>query len=120
MNQSLMAILPRQDKIFVRLLFYFPSLSSLYEHHRILCRSFTAASITAILHYNATLAPQDNITALAGMLALSGSVITLNDQSTVTVSPAENPPKPQLVPEVWYTALAHCKVGTWNAKNCPI
>lgn len=74
-------------------------------------RKFSAASITAILHYNATLAPQDSITTLADMVALSSSAVAVNQGSTIVISAPENPPKPQLVPEVWYTALAHCQVS---------
>lgn len=69
-----------------------------------------AASITATLHYNASVAPLDSITALANKVALSSSSASLNPQSSVTISAPDNPPDPQLVPEVWYTALAHCKV----------
>ena len=71
----------------------------------------SAASITVTLHYNASVAPLDNITALANKVAFSGSTTALNKESSVIISPPEAPPVPQLVPQVWYMALAHCKVG---------
>ncbi|CAB1097917.1 unnamed protein product [Ectocarpus sp. CCAP 1310/34] len=72
-------------------------------------RSDEAASIQVTLHYNASVVPSDVISTLANKVALSTSPESLNAESSVAISPPENPPKPQLVPEVWYTALAHCK-----------
>ncbi len=72
-----------------------------------------AASVTVTLHFNASVAPLDNITALANKLALSSLPTALNEESSVTISPPDSPPVPQLVPEVWYTTLTHCKVGGW-------
>ncbi|CAM9463784.1 unnamed protein product, partial [Ectocarpus sp. 12 AP-2014] len=73
------------------------------------CSWTSAASIQVTLHYNASVVPSDVISTLANKVALSTSPKTLNAESSVTISPPENPPEPQLVPEVWYTALAHCK-----------
>lgn len=56
------------------------------------------------------MAPLDNITALPEKVALSSSPSSLNPESSIVISVPDNPPEPQLVPEVWYTALAHCKV----------
>ncbi|CBJ25633.1 conserved unknown protein [Ectocarpus siliculosus] len=73
------------------------------------CSWTSAASIQVTLHYNASVVPSDVISTLANKVALSTSPESLNAESSVTISPPENPPQPQLVPEVWYTALAHCK-----------
>lgn len=70
-----------------------------------------AASVTASLHYNATVAPSDTIFVLAGKLAGLSAPDLLNEESSVQINSPENPPVPILVPEVWYTALAHCKVS---------
>ncbi|CAM9866176.1 unnamed protein product, partial [Pylaiella littoralis] len=73
------------------------------------CSWTSAASITATLHYNASVAPLDSISALPYKVALSSSNASLNPESSIIIQAPDNPPEPQLVPEVWYTALAHCK-----------
>lgn len=70
-----------------------------------------AASVTATLHYNATVAPSDFMIVLAEKLAGLSAPDLLNEESSVQINAPENPPAPILVPEVWYTALAHCKVS---------
>lgn len=75
-----------------------------------------AASITATLHYNASVAPLDSISALPYKVALSSSNASLNPESSIIIQAPDNPPEPQLVPEVWYTALAHCKVSVEMAR----
>ncbi|CAM9347803.1 unnamed protein product, partial [Scytosiphon promiscuus] len=73
------------------------------------CAWTTAASVIATLNYNASVVPSDSITALARKVALSTSATAINAASSVSISAPDNPPEPILVPEVWYTALAHCE-----------
>lgn len=76
----------------------------------------SAATVTATLHYNASVGPQDTLTVLAGVLAASGTSGPLTEESTAFISPPDDPPVPILVPEVWYTALAHCQVSTVSVR----
>lgn len=80
----------------------------------VVCAVCAAASVTASLHYNATLAPSDSIFVLADKLAGSSAPDLLNEESSVQIDSPKNPPVPLLVPEVSYTALAHCKVSRYS------
>lgn len=71
----------------------------------------SATSVTATLHYDASVAPEDTLTVLADIVAASGTSDPLTEESTVSISSPDDPPVPVLVPEVWYTALAHCQVS---------